>query len=215
MTALDSQPSTGRSSGSDRGRTRRHILAAVTSVTRIVIVCAVLLIAYGEAPWDRIDGVSAGLWLAAWFAVLALTVGWHIRAVMRSAHPWARAAESAALSVAMLLLPFATAYALMSRDTLASFTQGLTRIDALYFTVTVFATVGFGDIAPVTEPARVLVTVQMLADLILIGVIVKVLAGAAQQRRRALRAEADSLERAPGPPIDPLDGPDRGPRGSA
>ena len=50
----------------------------------------------------------------------------------------------------------------------------------------VFATVGFGDIAPVSEPARLLVTAQMLADLVLIGTIVKVLVGAAQRRREAL-----------------------------
>jgi voltage-gated potassium channel len=195
MTALDSQPSTGRTGGSDRGLTRRNILAAVTSATRGVVVCAVLLLVYAEAPWDRIDGVAAGLWLAAWFVVLVLAVGWHIRAVMRSPHPWARAAESAALSVAMLLLPLATVYAFMSRGDPASFTQPLTRIDALYFTVTVFATVGFGDLAPVTEPARVLVTVQMVADLILIGVIVKVLAGAARQRYRVLQGATEGRER--------------------
>ena len=45
---------------------------------------------------------------------------------------------------------------------------------------------GFGDISPVSEPARLLVTVQMLADLVLIGTIVKVLVGAAQRRREAL-----------------------------
>lgn len=75
----------------------------------------------------------------------------------------------------------------------------MTRVDALYFTVTVFATVGFGDLAAVAEPARVVVTVQMLADLVLIGVIVKVLAGAAQQRRRALLTarEADRTDASP------------------
>ena len=37
----------------------------------------------------------------------------------------------------------------MARAYRASFTvEGLTRIDTLYFTTTVFSTVGFGDISP-------------------------------------------------------------------
>ena len=45
----------------------------------------------------------------------------------------------------------------------ASFTEPLTRADALYFTVTVFSTVGFGDITAKSETARVVLIVQMLA----------------------------------------------------
>ena len=36
-----------------------------------------------------------------------------------------------------------------------TFTEPLTRTDAQYFTVTIFATVGFGDITAVTQTARV------------------------------------------------------------
>jgi voltage-gated potassium channel len=46
--------------------------------------------------------------------------------------------------------------------------------------VTVFATVGFGDIAPVSELARVLVTIQMLVGLLAVGVIAKFVLGAVQ-----------------------------------
>ena len=50
--------------------------------------------------------------------------------------------------VPLFLLLFASTYFLMERASAASFTQPLTRTDALYFTVTVFSTVGFGDISP-------------------------------------------------------------------
>ena len=53
----------------------------------------------------------------------------------------------------------------MERASAASFTQPLTRTDALYFTVTVFSTVGFGDITAKSEAARIVLIVQMLADL--------------------------------------------------
>ena len=46
--------------------------------------------------------------------------------------------------------------------------------------MTVFATVGFGDIAPVSELARVLVTIQMLVGLVAVGVIAKLVLGAVQ-----------------------------------
>ena len=73
--------------------------------------------------------------------------------------------------------------------------------------MTVFATVGFGDITPVTQLARVLVTIQMLVGLLTVGVIAKVVFGAVQvaesrqtqaRRRRAVDEEPDS----PGRPRD-------------
>ena len=50
-----------------------------------------------------------------------------------------------------------------------SFSQPLNHTDALYFTVTVFATVGFGDIIASTAAARLAVTGQMIIDLINLG----------------------------------------------
>ena len=38
-------------------------------------------------------------------------------------------------------------------------------MDALYFTTVTFATVGFGDITPVSQLARGVVTVQMIAGM--------------------------------------------------
>jgi voltage-gated potassium channel len=49
----------------------------------------------------------------------------------------------------------------------------------LYFTVTVFSTVGFGDITPKTDMARIVAMVQMLADLAVIAVVVRMILGAA------------------------------------
>ena len=64
-----------------------------------------------------------------------------------------------------------------------SYTEQLTRLDAIYFSVTVFATVGFGDISPVSETARLITMVQMLANVIFVGVVARVLFGAALDRR--------------------------------
>jgi len=60
----------------------------------------------------------------------------------------------------------------------------MTRTNALYFTVTVFATVGFGDITAKTEAARLLVTVQMIIDLIILGFGARVILGAVSRARQ-------------------------------
>jgi hypothetical protein len=67
----------------------------------------------------------------------------------------------------------------------------MTRTNALYFTVTVFATVGFGDITAKTEAARLVVTGQMLIDLIILGLGARVIVGAVT-RGRQRRPEATS-----------------------
>jgi voltage-gated potassium channel len=162
---------------------RRKVLAALLRVT---LVTTVLCLLYVFAPLDGGSNREFTLRLVGSLAVLAIVVTWQIIAVTRSPYPRLRAIEGIAFSVPLLILLFSSAYVAMSTVDGSSFTEQLNRIGSVYFTVTVFATVGFGDIAPRTEAARILVTIQMLADLALIGVIAKVLLGAVQQRRAAL-----------------------------
>ena len=72
------------------------------------------------------------------------------------------------------------------------FSQKLDHSSALYFTITVFSTVGFGDIVPATDSARLIVSAQMIIDLVIIGVVVRLLVNAAKM----------GLERAHQPPGD-------------
>jgi voltage-gated potassium channel len=60
----------------------------------------------------------------------------------------------------------------------------LTRTDSMYFTVTVFATVGFGDISAASQAARVAVMAQMILDLLVLCLVVKVFLGAVEIGRR-------------------------------
>jgi hypothetical protein len=53
----------------------------------------------------------------------------------------------------------------------------------------VLGTVGFGDIAATSQAARVVVTVQILADLALIGAGVRVVLAAVQRGRAAQERE--------------------------
>jgi voltage-gated potassium channel len=192
MTAVGSGRSTSGTGTPPAPRERHALRDPLMSAVRLVLVLGALAVVYSQAPWNRPLDASALVELVTWLGVLAATVAWQIRGVVRSRRPWLRAVEAAILSVALLLVPFASAYVTFSYGDPASFTQPLTKLDAIYFTVTVFSTVGFGDVAPVSEPARLLVTVQMLADLALVGVIAKLLIGAAQWRRGSLSAGAGS-----------------------
>ena len=94
--------------------------------------------------------------------------------ILRAAHPAAKAIEALTLTGPLFLLLFASTYFLMSQADGGNFNvSGLTRSDTLYFTVTVFTTVGFGDIVATSHSARALVTVQMILDLILIGAVIR------------------------------------------
>lgn len=66
---------------------------------------------------------------------------------------------------------FALTYDFMGRGTQGEFNVALTLTDALYFELGVFTTAGFGDIRPVTQTGRLVVAIQMIADLVFVAVV--------------------------------------------
>ncbi len=117
--------------------------------------------------------------------VLAAMTAYHVGAVLRAAHPGIRGVEALATTVLLFLLLFAATYFLMSHTSSSNFNvHALTRTDSIYFTVTVFATVGFGDISPASQVARLVVTAQMIFNLIVLGLGVRLIVGAVQQARQ-------------------------------
>jgi hypothetical protein len=117
------------------------------------------------------------------FAAVVTVQAWRIAT---SPYPRLRAVEALATAVPLFLLMFAASYYLLAHNSARSFSEPLDRTGALYFTVTVFSTVGFGDITPTSTGARVATMLQMLADLAIFGIVARVLVGAvsAGLRRR-------------------------------
>jgi voltage-gated potassium channel len=77
----------------------------------------------------------------------------------------------------------------MSAMSTGNFDGRLTHADGLYFTVTVFSTVGFGDITAHTQAARLVITGQMICDLIVLGLAIKIIVGAVSRRRQPEAAD--------------------------
>ncbi|WTW93420.1 potassium channel family protein [Streptomycetaceae bacterium NBC_01309] len=143
-----------------------------------------LLAAYYLLPLDSAFTAGTVVALCGGLAAVMLLLSWQVRMIMSSPRPQLRAVEAVATVLPLFLLLFAAVYYLLGHSSSDSFSEPLSRSDALYFTVTVFTTVGFGDISPRSEPARLLVTGQMAIDLVLIGVAAKLLVGAVQEGMR-------------------------------
>ncbi|MCF4139127.1 potassium channel family protein [Streptomyces sp. Tue 6430] len=154
------------------------------TVARSLGVSAALVVAYYLLPMDeRFDGGTVTALVLGLIAVTALFL-WQVRAIVRSPHPELRAVESLAAVVPLFVLLFATSYFLVERASPGSFTEPLTRTDALYFALTVFSTVGFGDITAHTGTARVMTMIQMVGGILLVGVAARVVVKAVDTARR-------------------------------
>jgi hypothetical protein len=172
---------------------RRRLVAA--SLLRAGASVAALVVVYYLVPLDRplqpATLIGFGLGLVGFAAVIA----WDVRAILVSDVPRLRAVQAVAVGLAVLLLLFASIYLRISHANPDSFTEPLSRTDSLYFTITVFATVGFGDITPRTEIARIITMIQMLVGLVVVGLVARILVGAVrtavQRRERDGRAEND------------------------
>jgi len=154
-------------------------------VLRALVTATALVVLYYLLPLDRLASVPMAVSLVVGLVILVAVAAWELRAVLEARYPGVRAAEGLAATVPLFLLLFASAYYVMARGTPGSFSQHLTRTDALYFTVTTFTTVGFGDITAASQTARLVVTVQMLLDLLALGLGIRVFIGAVKRARQA------------------------------
>jgi len=163
-------------------RQRRRLVLETT--VRVIATVTVLVVLYYVLPFDRSADVATVAEIVVGCVVLIAIITWQVRMVTRSRYPGPRAVEALAFTIPLYLLLFATIYYLMGHATATSFTQSLTRTDALYFSVTVFTTVGFGDITAKSETARLVVTMQMVLDLLLLGVVVRLFFNAVKRSQR-------------------------------
>jgi voltage-gated potassium channel len=151
------------------------------AVGQVVVSMAVLGAMYFLIPTqDPGQGSDLG-WLLLELGLFAVVVALQVPAIVHAKFPILRAAITLGILVPLYLLVLARLYLSSSLSNPGSFNEPLDHATALYFTVTVFATVGFGDIVAKSDSMRLVVTAQMLINLIVVGAFIRVLVSAARR----------------------------------
>jgi hypothetical protein len=140
----------------------------------VVLATSVLVYYVNPVPFSK-GPVVVGCWAV-------LTVGGAAFVVVRqvryrtaeyraSSDRQAVGLETLANVLVVVAIAFAGSYLFLSRR--SGQMEGIrTHTDALYFSMTVLSTVGFGDIRAIGQLSRVIVTIQMLFDLVFVASII-------------------------------------------
>ncbi|MCU0297416.1 MAG: ion channel [Candidatus Nanopelagicales bacterium] len=119
------------------------------------------------------------------FAALMLVVR-----VNRSAHPLRTGIVALTVMVSAMVAIFSLTYLSLSIDNPNNFNTPLDKVSAMYFTMTILSTVGFGDIVATTHPAMIAVMVQMVVGVTLITGLARVLVTTARTAAKKRLVEA-------------------------
>jgi voltage-gated potassium channel len=156
------------------------------------LVVTLLLVAAATAVYfvipvpGRMHEASWAIMFSGGVIVLALLIMLAIRRLLRAGEQARIRGLVLLLTVTVLFFSWADASVAALPDQFAQLTN---KTDALYFNVSTLATVGFGDVHPVGQLARAAVTLQIVFNLVFLGMAVSVITG--YFRRRALgRAQA-------------------------
>jgi voltage-gated potassium channel len=160
---------------------RRRQLMTIAAIRSFASV-AVLVTAYFLLPFTRLLNSRLIIEFAAGILLVIVVLISQTVLTLRSGYPLLRSVEAMATSIPLFLVVFSTTHYLVNELNPGSYSEPMTRFDALYFTVSTFATVGFGDITAISVPARFATLIQMIGGLVLIGVVARVLIGTARRR---------------------------------
>lgn len=187
--------------GADAKITRRII---VKVVVRVIGIVGLTLLVYAVVPVTSGTGAAvAGYVAGIGIVVILIVYAWQMKRVARAQRPTLAAIEAVSLVFGLFVCLFALLYVALSTANPHAFTEPLSRASGVYFTVTVLATVGFGDIAPSTDYARIAVTIQMVLGLTLLGTALRAFGASAksvkQARASLARGSHSDSALAPGP----------------
>jgi hypothetical protein len=166
---------------------RRRILGV--AVLRMVGVAVGLLTIYFLIPFDRASAAMIPVVLAVAVVIVSTVNVLLLRSVNRGTYPMLRGVEALVTSLLVLVVTFAQLYLILSSEDPGAFDEVLDHVGALYFTLTTLTTIGYGDIAPVTDAARIVVMVHMVVNVVVVVVFVRLVVRAVRER---LQADASS-----------------------
>ena len=171
-----------------------EMASAAKTGLRIVVQAIVIIVImgpYAGAPHTRTEmWVFLALYFLLWSVLFIIFFRWQVRRILTGSNPQTQMIEALAVTFVLFMAIFAKCYELLSSSDPATFSQPLDYFTSYYFSLTVLATVGFGDIAPLTIATRAVTMLQMVLDLVLIGVAVRILTGASARALEKSREPA-------------------------
>ena len=161
-----------------RGADRQGFSPWLTTVLFLVAMVTLYYVLPMRGPWWPISAIAGPL---AVVALVPLTKR-QTRRILASEQPIADVARALAVLFVVIVLGFASTYYAIDIHAPSQIVGIETKTDSLYFTVTVLSTVGFGDIHPVGEFARVITTIDMVTNLVAVAVSVRLVTWAGKRR---------------------------------
>jgi voltage-gated potassium channel len=181
-------------------RTGQLPRSLLTLLGQTTVVLVLLTVAYYVAPLQGFwhESVSVLRFCLSLAAVLALGLVFRIYQRRRAWLPLEyRRVQWLLAALYLLVLTFATAYALVATLSPGQFEGIHDRTNALYFSMTVVSTVGLGDVHPTGHLAQLLVTAQMIFDLVYLGTALRLLGTAGRDGSGMLEASTTPRDEAP------------------
>jgi hypothetical protein len=176
---MNTNPPRGRFLTLDRKKRRQ---LGIRAALRIALTAALLLGLYLVAPVDlRSDQLTLVRLIVA-LVIVSVVVAVQVQSILSASYPLLRAVESVITALLVFIIVFSYLYLDLAHINPEYFSQTISHVSALYFTVTVLSTVGFGDITATNDVTRVVVVIQMLLDLTFIAIIIRIFFWAAQTR---------------------------------
>ena len=168
------------------------VRAGVPAVGAGLIAVAAVIGLYMWMPVPQAEDSPLGVVLALVFVGLVYLVLaiWSVARINKSRHPLRAGMTLLAVMITAVVVMFALTYVTMSAHNPATFNVPLDKVSALYFTMTILTTVGFGDIHAVTHAGMIAVMIQMVISLTLITTVARVLVSAARQATRKQMEQA-------------------------
>ena len=160
--------------------TERSLLTRAVATALLIAAATVV---YFQIPVPgRMNPSSWAIMFSGGVVVLGLLIVLSIRRLLQ-------AGEQARIRALLLLLTVTVLFFSWADDSVAAlpnqFAQLTTKTDALYFTISTLATVGFGDVHPVGQLARAAVTLQIVFNLIFLGAAVSMISGFFRRRAQS------------------------------
>jgi voltage-gated potassium channel len=167
---------------------RRNI---VMTVVRTLVIVTGLITAYYLAPLTGGSTLGIVLRSLGGFAIVVALLLWEVRMLLYTDEPARRIVPGLLFLVPLVIIVFAMTYLLLSHEDPRSFNEHLDHTGSLYFAMTTITTIGYGDIRPVSEPARIIVMVQMLAGFSILAIVSRLVVASIREARARVAPDDD------------------------